>query len=172
MARSALQQVLDLLAKMFGSGRSTTKPPRSTAKPSRSTAPPAKGAGASDVHDGDYRFEYAPELDGDPDPGEVVWTWVPYEDDPRQGKDRPVAIIGRHGRNLLGVALTSKDKHSQFQVPVGTGPWDRQGRPSYAKVDRLLDVDPGKVRREGAILGRSHHDEVVAAVRRLHERRR
>jgi len=25
---------------------------------------------------------YAPERDGQPDPGEVVWAWVPYEDDP------------------------------------------------------------------------------------------
>src|SRR5262249_10344430 len=29
---------------------------------------------------------YAPERDGDADPGEVVWGWVPYEDDPAQGK--------------------------------------------------------------------------------------
>ncbi|MEN9646035.1 MAG: hypothetical protein RL238_2704 [Actinomycetota bacterium] len=166
MARSALQQVLDLIGKLFGSGRS------SSPRPKGGSRPPAKGAGATDVRDGDYRFEYAPELDGDPDPGEVVWTWVPYEDDPGQGKDRPVAIIGRHGRNLLGVALTSKDKHSQYQVPVGSGPWDSQGRPSFAKIDRLFDVDPAKVRREGAILSRQHHDDVVAAVRRVHERRR
>jgi len=166
MARSALQQVLDLLGKLFGSGRSGAPRPKGGRRP------PAKGASATDVRDGDYRFEYAPELDGDPDPGEVVWTWVPYEDDPRQGKDRPVAIIGRHGKHLLGVALTSKDKHPQYQVPVGSGPWDSQGRPSFAKIDRLLDVDPAKVRREGAILSRHHHDDVVAAVRRMHERRR
>jgi len=43
-----------------------------------------------DTADGDVQFEYTPHLDGDPDPGEVVWTWVPYEDDPSQGKDRPV----------------------------------------------------------------------------------
>ena len=38
---------------------------------------------------------YAPEVDGEPDPGEVVWGWVPYEDDPQQGKDRPVLLIAR-----------------------------------------------------------------------------
>ena len=38
---------------------------------------------------------YAPEIDGEPDPGEVVWAWVPYEDDPSQGKDRPVLVLGR-----------------------------------------------------------------------------
>jgi hypothetical protein len=32
---------------------------------------------------------YTPDDDGHADPGEVVWTWVPYEDDPRQG---PVAV--------------------------------------------------------------------------------
>ena len=37
---------------------------------------------------------YAPEQDGDPDPGEVVWAWIPYEDDPKQGKDRPVIVLG------------------------------------------------------------------------------
>ena len=36
---------------------------------------------------------YAPKPDGRPDPGEVVWTWVPYEDDPSQGKDRPVLLV-------------------------------------------------------------------------------
>ena len=36
---------------------------------------------------------YAPEIDGEPDPGEVVWAWVPYEDDPSQGKDRPVLLL-------------------------------------------------------------------------------
>ena len=41
--------------------------------------------------------EYAPEIDGEPDPGEVVWGWVPYEDDPSQGKDRPVLVLATAG---------------------------------------------------------------------------
>jgi hypothetical protein len=36
--------------------------------------------------DAEIRAEYAPDLDGDPDPGEVVWTWVPYEDDPSKAR--------------------------------------------------------------------------------------
>ena len=50
---------------------------------------------------------YEPELDGQPDPGEVVWGWVPYEEDPSQGKDRPVLLIGHtelDGEELLGRA--------------------------------------------------------------------
>lgn len=113
-------------------------------------------------------FEYSPELDGDPDPGEVVWTWVAYEEDPSQGKDRPVVIVGRRSNLLVGVPLTSKRHDNEAQVLVGTGSWDRQGRPSYAKLERLLDIKPGDVRREGAILDRQRYDEVVAGVRRVH----
>ncbi len=110
-------------------------------------------------------IEYSPCLDGDPDPGEVVWTWIAYEDDPSQGKDRPVVIIGRRGGVLAGVALTSKPHEREPQIAVGTGPWDREGRPSFAKVDRVLDIEPSAVRREGAILDKRRFDDVVAGVR-------
>jgi PemK-like, MazF-like toxin of type II toxin-antitoxin system len=93
---------------------------------------------------------------------------VPYEDDPAQGKDRPVLIFGRRGANLVGVALTSKHYRDQAQVGVGTGPWDREGRPSYAKLDRVLDVDPKQVRREGAVVPRARFDSVIEALRRHH----
>jgi hypothetical protein len=124
------------------------------------------------------RVEYSPDLDGDADPGEVVWTWVPYEDDPTKGKDRPVVIIGRVGSDLAGVPLTSKGHGNKGQsnkgqgedtVAVGTGAWDRSGRPSYAKVDQLIVVRSSDVRREGSILDRTRFDAVVAGVGRHHE---
>ena len=115
------------------------------------------------------RIEYSPEIDGDPDPGEIVWTWVPYEDDPTRGKDRPVVIIGRIGDDLAGVPLTSKDRGRPDEVPVGTGAWDRSGRPSFAKVDQLLTIDPDAIRREGAVLARDHFDDVVAGVGEHHD---
>ena len=134
---------------------------RNTGRTTRRRQPPTRQADAG------VRIQYTPSLDGDPDPGEVVWTWVPFEDAPTLGKDRPVVIIGRHGDVLSGVALTSK--HKPHTIEVGTGPWDAQGRPSYAKVDRLLDIDPALVRREGAVLGRRRFDTVIEAVDRLHD---
>ncbi len=116
---------------------------------------------------GDVRIEYTPQLDGDPDPGEVVWTWVPFEENHTLGKDRPVVIIGRRGDVLSGVALTTKD-HGHGAVEIGTGEWDSRHRASYAKVDRLLDIDVHAVRREGAILNRRQFDEVIDAVVRIH----
>ena len=135
----------------------------------RSTAgrrsPSSSRPASSDIPFDGVRIEYTPCLDGDPDPGEVVWTWVPYEDNPSQGKDRPVVIVGRRGSFLVGVALTSKRHDNERQVAVGTGPWDHESRPSYAKVERILAVDPARVRREGAVLSRRHFDAVVAALR-------
>ncbi len=106
--------------------------------------------------------EYAPEIDGEPDPGEVVWGWVPYEDDPAQGKDRPVLLIGRSGEQWLGLMLTSKDhdrdaedeaRYGRHWMDVGTGGWDQEGRPSEVRLDRLLvletDGDPARGRGAG-----------------------
>ena len=115
------------------------------------------------------RISYQPEIDGDGDPGEVVWAWVPYEENPNRGKDRPVVIVGRIGDDLAGVPLTSKNKGRDDQVGVGTGEWDSRRRPSYAKVDRLLAVDPDDIRREGAVLARDRFDDVVAGLRRHHD---
>jgi hypothetical protein len=134
-----------------------------TGRTTRRRVPPTRTV------DEGVRIEYSPRLDGDPDPGEVVWTWVPFEDDPTLGKDRPVVIIGRHGASLSGVALTSKDKHRSDQVPVGSGSWDPKHRSSYAKIDRLLDVVPAEVRREGAVLDRARFDALVSAVEGRHD---
>lgn len=119
--------------------------------------------------------EYTPASDGAPDPGEVVWAWVPYEDDPSRGKDRPVLILAEHDGGLLGLQLTSKDhdkdaeqeaRWGRYWVDVGSGGWDRRRRESEARVDRVLWLPLGAVRREGAALDRDRFAEAVAAVRR------
>ena len=132
----------------------------------------AAGSASGPQADGEPTIVYSPELDGEPDPGEIVWAWVPYEDDPNQGKDRPVLVIGWTGGELAAVPLSSKDHAERADrsewIEVGTGGWDRQGRPSYADAGRLLHVAPGDVRREGAILARPRFDAVVDRVRTLH----
>ena len=101
------------------------------------------------------RVAYNPRTDGKPDPGEVVWAWVPYEEDASQGKDRPVLLIGRDRRRLYGLMLTSQDhdrdaadeaRHGRYWMDVGAGGWDRERRPSEVRLDRLLTLAPGDVR--------------------------
>ena len=111
-------------------------------------------------------ISYEPNHDGDADPGEVVWGWVPYEDDPTQGKDRPIVVVGRWGRQLCGVPLTSKERPGDpDRLPVGTGAWDPERRPSWACLDRIMRLDPGSVRREGSALDERAFDRVVEEVR-------
>jgi hypothetical protein len=121
-----------------------------------------------------FDIEYAPRADGLPDPGEVVWTWVPYEEDASQGKDRPVLIVGRRESSLVGLMLTSKDhdrdaeqeaREGRHWMDVGTGAWDSLRRPSEVRLDRLLTIDPSAVRREGAALDRPTFDAVSARLR-------
>jgi hypothetical protein len=113
------------------------------------------------------RIAYAPNLDGDADPGEVVWTWVRYEEDPGQGKDRPVLVVGRDGRTLLGLMLSSQsDRDGQRDwLALGAGAWDADRRPSWIRLDRVLEVDEDGIRREGAILDRARFDRVADALR-------
>ncbi|GAB2967892.1 type II toxin-antitoxin system PemK/MazF family toxin [Nocardioides montaniterrae] len=126
---------------------------------------------------------YSPHHDGRPDPGEICWGWVPYEEDPTQGKDRPVLVIGDETapdpetgsgtvRLLHCLVLTSKDhdrdeaqeaRAGRFWMDVGTGAWDPRHRPSEVRLNRLVKLREDGVRREGAALDRATYDAVIAA---------
>ena len=118
---------------------------------------------------------YEPEIDGEPDPGEVVWAWVPYEEDASRGKDRPVLLIGRREIDgatwWAGLPLTSKDhdrdleqeaSEGRYWMDIGTGAWDREGRPSEVRLDRVVLMPDADVRREGAALDKETFDRVLA----------
>ena len=137
---------------------------------------------------GALTLAYAPLADDRPDPGEVVWAWVPYEEDITQGKDRPVLVIAEEdadrggsdgsGPVLVALMLTSRDRtadgavatdeHGSTWVDIGSGDWDREGRPSEVRADRLLRLSPAVVRREGGRLDRQRYERVAEAVRDVH----
>ena len=157
---------------------SSSAPKPSASKSSSAPKPSAPAStGASDGSDypGDYRdiinFEYSPSLDGDADPGEIVWTWVPFEEDHSQGKDRPVLLVGRDGEYLLALMMTSKDHNNREHadrdyLDIGTGPWDAQGRPSEVKLNRVIRVRPEQMRREGAIMPQGTFKQIQDAYTR------
>ncbi len=144
----------------------------------RQTAGGSEGAQAVGVYDvaakGLPDFSYSPDPDGEADPGEVVWTWVPYEEDASKGKDRPVLVLARSQGRLVVAQLTSKDHDrdaaqeaswGRYWFDIGSGPWDRRSRPSEMRLDRLLLVDPDVVRREGATLERATFEAAAQALR-------
>ncbi|WP_400998884.1 type II toxin-antitoxin system PemK/MazF family toxin [Agromyces sp. GXQ0307] len=112
------------------------------------------------------RFSYTPERDGEPDPGEVVWTWVPYEERDGRGKDRPVVVVaaGTEGR-FLAVQLTSRSQDGDRDaVALGSGAWDGEGRPSWARIDRVFLVHADGMRREAASLDAERYGRVTRAL--------
>lgn len=152
------------------------------ARTSASHAPEAASPGRSgpeatvevDAHRiGPVRMTYRPLRDGDPDPGEVVWTWVPFEENDGRGKDRPVLVVAVEkspasaaSPTVLAVQLTSRDHDGDADfVPIGSGAWDGEHRPSWVNIDRVLRVYPSGMRREAAALDERNYGRVESALR-------
>jgi PemK-like, MazF-like toxin of type II toxin-antitoxin system len=97
---------------------------------------------------------YSPLRDGNADPGEIVWTWVPYQENDGRGKDRPVLVVAAEGAGtLIGVELTSKTHDgSPDYLFLGPGEWDAQRRDSWVKIDRVFRIHQAGLRREAASL--------------------
>lgn len=166
------------------SGRSSASAPKPRPTSTPKTPATPKSTASRDVHisgnqvwdvarRGLPEFSYQPVADNDADPGEVVWTWVSYEEDPTQGKDRPVVVLARTGSDVVVAQLTSKNHDidreqeahwGRYWLAIGAGDWDPQGRVSSVRLDRLLLVSQRDVRREGASLDRATYNKVVTAI--------
>jgi hypothetical protein len=173
-----LPLVLRLLQKWFGRRAETTAGapksqtvPRQEAQRSVPTPPPAVPTQRARVQTAPpsrgRRLAYAPEPDGRADPGEIVWTWVPYEENANEGKDRPVLVVGRDGATLFGLMLSSNASRNgqPHWYALGAGDWDHGRRPSWLRLDRVIVVDERGIRREGAVLDRRRFDLVAERLR-------
>lgn len=113
------------------------------------------------------RITYAPDRDGDPDAGEVVWAWVPYAERDGRGKDRPVLVIGRQGTDrVFAVRLTSTPHEGDGDfLSIGSGPWDSQGRPSWVDIEHVYSVHREGMRREASALDLPRFTRIADALR-------
>lgn len=115
---------------------------------------------------GDVNVGYSPSRNGQPDSGEVIWTWVPYEENDGRGKDRPVLVIGRQSADrVYAVRMTSKahDRDRDF-LSIGSGSWDSQGRESWVDIEQLYSVHHDGMRREAAVLDKGRYGRVTEAL--------
>jgi len=115
---------------------------------------------------GDVNVGYSPSRNGQPDSGEVIWTWVPYEENDGRGKDRPVLVIGRQSADrVYAVRMTSKahDRDRDF-LSIGSGAWDSQGRESWVDIEQLYSVHHDGMRREAAVLDKGRYGRVTEAL--------
>ena len=92
---------------------------------------------------GPVRTSYSPQTDGAPDPGEIVWTWVPCEENDGRGKDRPVLVVAEYD-GLLAVR-----GHQHRPRPPRPAAVVQEGHPIHQLARRRL-VDAGQaVERAG-----------------------
>ncbi|WP_309103168.1 type II toxin-antitoxin system PemK/MazF family toxin [Microbacterium sp.] len=175
-SKNILATLTEILAKALGSDRASRTPIRPRRPEARlrvpATAENSGGAGETatvrvdpdGIHD--LRIDYAPDRDGAPDAGEIVWTWVPYDENDGRGKDRPVLIIARQSEHrVFAVRMTSRSHDGDRDyVSIGSGPWDSQGRESWVDIEQLYSVHETGLRREAAVLERSRFAPVARAL--------
>lgn len=174
-SKSILSRLADIVLKALTSGTSRS-PEKEAGRSCASVVVPTGGdAGRSRGSEtvridperiADLHVGYSPEQDGAPDSGEIIWTWVPYEENDGRGKDRPVLVIGRQSaERVYAVRMTSKahDRDRDY-LSIGSGAWDSQGRESWVDIEQLYSVHEDGMRREAAVLGRTLYDRVAAAL--------
>ncbi len=144
-----------------GAGDSSVGSPHSPTSPGRSGEAATRDLMPAEIRA--LRPSYAPEPDGEPDPGEIVWTWVPYAEHDGRGKDRPVLIIARIDAGSFAGCYLSTKEHRGF-VSIGSGGWDPQGRESFLSPERVLRVQAQGMRREGQVLPRDRFEVAIRAV--------
>ncbi|MFT4260149.1 type II toxin-antitoxin system PemK/MazF family toxin [Microbacterium sp.] len=186
MARSngILSALVQVVRAVVSAQRQTSAPAQTPARPRARLRTSAEGetdagltvtagrdAGSQTVRidpDGirDLRIAYAPDRDGAPDAGEVIWTWVPYEENDGRGKDRPVLVIGRQSADrVYAVRMTSKAHDGDRDyLSIGSGAWDSQGRESWVDIEQLYSVHEKGLRREAAVLDAKRYGRVAKAL--------
>ena len=157
--------ILGALGRIFRRARPTVTAPAPRPESSAgSSGPYATVAVAAPRR---LRLRYAPETDGAPDAGEIVWTWVPYAENDGRGKDRPVLVIApAAGERVYALRLTGTPREGDPNyVGMGAGPWDSRGRPSWLDLSKVYTVDALGMRREAAALDRARFAKAAAALR-------
>ncbi|MGX1791830.1 type II toxin-antitoxin system PemK/MazF family toxin [Microbacterium sp. NPDC055312] len=114
----------------------------------------------------DVSVGYSPSRNGLPDSGEIIWTWVPYEEDDGRGKDRPVLVIGRQSADRVYAVRMTSTRHDRDRdfISIGSGGWDSRGRESWVDIEQLYSVHDDGMRREAAVLDAGRYGRVAHAL--------
>lgn len=165
---TSTQRILSTLGEFLGrlvvKKRATVRP--NQLDPGAGERPGAQTIEVTPERIRDVAVGYSPNRNGRPDSGEVIWTWVPYEENDGRGKDRPVLVIGRQSRDrVYAVRMTSKphDRDRDY-ISIGSGSWDSHHRESWVDIEQLYSVHDQGMRREAAMLDESRYAVIARAL--------
>ncbi|RNE49786.1 hypothetical protein C5L39_04575 [Corynebacterium alimapuense] len=110
---------------------------------------------------------YAPDMDGQAEPGEVVWVWTPTDGAEKLPRERAMLVIGRDRHAVLGLLISPNPKHENDDawLDIGAGEWDPAGRQCWVRLDRVLEVSELAVRRQGALFPQRRFDRIANRLR-------
>lgn len=110
---------------------------------------------------------YAPDMDGQAEPGEVVWIWAPSDGADAPPRERAMLVIGRDRHTILGLLISPNPRHAGAEswLDIGAGEWDPAGRQCWVRLDRVLEVSEQGVRRQGALFPQRRFDRIATRLR-------
>lgn len=106
---------------------------------------------------------YAPDMDGNAEPGEVVWVTVPSHP-PRQ---RSMLVVGRERGEVLGLLISSEAEHASDErwLGIGAGEWNASGKPCWVRLDKTMIVPESDLHRSGTIIPQRRFERVANRLR-------
>lgn len=159
--RTKLDEGLDLLRERLGLQRHHRLQHRSVSmyRPDRCSVLATTSCARSLV--------YGPDMDGEADPGEVVWFWAPSGQDQQSHLERAMLVIGHQHSQILGLLISPNEHYAvdPHWIDIGSGPWDESGRPCWVRLDKVIAVPYSSIRRQGTILPRSRFERVANRLR-------
>ena len=106
---------------------------------------------------------YAPDMDGQAEPGEVVWVTVPST----PPRERSLLIVGREHHDVLGLLISPDKEHATHPdwLDIGSGDWEASGEPCWVRMDKTLLVSETDVHRRGASVPPRRFERVANRLR-------
>ncbi|APT89355.1 hypothetical protein CFRA_08945 [Corynebacterium frankenforstense DSM 45800] len=110
---------------------------------------------------------YAPGMDGQAEPGEVVFIWAPSDGADAPLRERAILVVGHNRNTVLGLLISPNPEHADDDrwLGIGTGDFDASGRSCWVRLDRVLEVSELGIRRQGIFLPRGRFDRIAAKLR-------
>lgn len=106
---------------------------------------------------------YAPDMDGNAEPGEVVWVTVPSQ----PPSVRSMLVVGRDQHEVLGLLISPEKAHADDArwLGIGSGEWEASGEPCWVRLDKTLCVPETDVHRRGTIVPSLRFERVANRLR-------
>ena len=149
---SALDQGLALLNERLGSTQRDRRRKIASSLLVKPTSKVARG------------IYYAPDMDGQAEPGEIVWVTVPST--PPQ--ERSLLVIGREHHDVLGLLISPEERHARDEhwLDIGSGEWDDTGEPCWVRLDKTLMVPETEVHRRGTYIPPRRFERIANRLRK------